>query len=65
MRLIPEAFLFDYDGVDGSLVRLKFHPNPSYNPPTYEARVARGLAGIDPDRSGAESPGQVLRTTHR
>lgn len=51
MRLMPEAFLFDYDGAEGNLVRLKFRPNPRYNPPTYEARVARGLAGtilIDP-----------------
>lgn len=46
MRLMPEAFLFDYDGNEGNLVRLKFRPNPEYNPPTYEARVARSLAGI-------------------
>jgi len=45
MRLMPDAFLYDYDGVEGSLVRLKFRPNPNYNPPTYEARVAHSLAG--------------------
>lgn len=45
MRLMPEAFLCDYDGVEGNLVRLKFHPNSNYNPVTYEARVAHSLAG--------------------
>ena len=45
MRLMPGAFLYDYDGVDGTFVRLKFRPNPSYNPPDYEARVLHSLAG--------------------
>jgi hypothetical protein len=45
MRLMPEAFLYDYDGVDGTFVRLKFRPDPSYNPPDYEARVLHSLAG--------------------
>jgi hypothetical protein len=45
MRLMPEAFLYDYDGVEGDLVRVKFRPNPSYNPSTYEGRVVHSLAG--------------------
>jgi hypothetical protein len=45
MSIMPEAFLYDFDGVEGNLVRLKFRPNSSYNPPTYEARVAHNLAG--------------------
>lgn len=45
MSIMPEAFLYDYDGVEGNLVRLKFRPNSNYNPPTYEARVAHSLAG--------------------
>jgi hypothetical protein len=45
MRLMPEAFLYDLDSVEGTLVRVKFHPNPNYNPPTYEARVIHSLAG--------------------
>jgi hypothetical protein len=45
MRLMPEAFLYDYDGVEGTFVRLKFRPNTNYNPPTYEARVVHSLAG--------------------
>jgi hypothetical protein len=45
MRLMPEAFLYDYDGVVGNMVRVKFRPNPNYSPPTYEARVIHSLAG--------------------
>jgi hypothetical protein len=45
MRLMPEAFLYDYDGVEGILVRVRFRPNPSYNPSTYEGRVVHSLAG--------------------
>jgi hypothetical protein len=32
MRLMPEAFLYDYDGFEGNLVRLKFRPNSNYTP---------------------------------
>jgi hypothetical protein len=45
IRLMPEVFLYDYDGIDGTLVRVKFWPNPNYNPSTYEARVVHSLAG--------------------
>jgi hypothetical protein len=45
MRLMPEAFLHDYDGFEGNFVRLRFRSNSNYNPPTYEARVAHSLAG--------------------
>jgi hypothetical protein len=46
MRLMPEASLYDYDGVEGNLIRLKFRPNPNYTPPTYEARVVHSLAEL-------------------
>ncbi|HMJ21973.1 MAG TPA: hypothetical protein VK513_08685 [Terriglobales bacterium] len=45
IRLLPEAFVYDYDGIEENLIRLKFRPNSNYNPPTYEARVAHSLAG--------------------
>jgi len=45
IHLMPDAFLYDYDGVEGNLVRLKFFPNGGYHPPTYEARVVHSLAG--------------------
>jgi hypothetical protein len=64
MRLMPEAFVYDYDGVEGRLVRLRFRPNSNYNPPTYEARVAHSLAGtilIDPQQKRlAKISGQII-----
>jgi hypothetical protein len=53
LRLMPDAFLYDYAGTEGNLVRLTFRGNPSYTPPTYEARVVQSLAGailIDPQQ---------------
>jgi hypothetical protein len=45
MSLLPAAFVYEYDGVEGNLLRVKFRPNPDYTPPTYEARVIHSLAG--------------------
>ena len=45
MHLMAKAFLYDYDGLEGNLVRVKFRPKENYNPPTYEARVVHSLAG--------------------
>lgn len=45
MTLMPQAFVYDYDGLEGNLVRINFRPNPVYAPPTYEARVIHSLAG--------------------
>jgi hypothetical protein len=45
LSLMPQAFVFDYDGIEENLLRVKFRPNPDYSPPTYEARVIHSLAG--------------------
>ena len=53
LNLMPNTFLYDYDGAEENLVRVKFRPNPEYVPPTYEARVIHSLAGtilVDPER---------------
>jgi hypothetical protein len=63
MRALPDAFLFESDGtVNGKpgigkegdeLVRLKFRPNPRYNPPTHTEQVLTGMQGqllIDANR---------------
>jgi hypothetical protein len=66
MRVMPKAFLYDYDGVDGKFVRLKFRPDPSYKPPDYEVRVLHSLAGtvlIDPrEQRLAKLSGQLINT---
>jgi hypothetical protein len=43
--LLPEGFVYRFDGVDGDDIRLKYQPNPEFKPPTYEARVFHGMAG--------------------
>jgi len=45
VRLLPKAFLFEYDGWDGSDMRISFRPNPSFVPPTMESRALRSMAG--------------------
>jgi hypothetical protein len=66
MRVMPQAFLYDYDGVDGTFVRLKFRPDPSYNPPDYEARVVHSLAGtvlVDAQQKRlAKLSGQIMNS---
>jgi hypothetical protein len=55
VKALPDAFLFQYDGDESDLadpasahkfVRLKFHPNPSYQPPTHVEQVLVGMQGI-------------------
>jgi hypothetical protein len=43
--LMPNGFIYHYDGVEGDDIRLKYEPNPSFKPPTYEAKVFHGMAG--------------------
>lgn len=45
MKLMPGGFLYEYDGMDGGFQRLKFHPNPAFTPPTFEARIFHAMAG--------------------
>jgi hypothetical protein len=56
LKALPEAFLYEYDGMEASrpgvgkpgdpLVRLKFRPNPSYDPPTHVEQVLIGMQGV-------------------
>jgi hypothetical protein len=61
LKALPDAFLYEPEGtVNGSaaighmdhpLVRLKFRPNPTYQPPTHVEQVLTGMQGellIDP-----------------
>ncbi|MBW4027143.1 MAG: hypothetical protein HIU93_07035 [Acidobacteria bacterium] len=46
MKLMPDAFLYDYEGAsDEPAIRISFRPNPAFVPQTWEARVYHGLAG--------------------
>lgn len=61
VRALPEAFLYEADGTQpgtatigrrgDELTRLKFRPNPNYNPPSHVEQVLTGMRGellIDP-----------------
>jgi len=55
VRAMPDAFLYEYDGTEPAtdvigkkgdeLVRLKFRPNPRYDPPTHTEQVLVGMQG--------------------
>jgi len=44
-KMLPDAFVFSYAGDDGNLVKLTFRPNPSFHPPSLEARVFHDMEG--------------------
>lgn len=53
LRLLPSAFVVQYDGWDGPYLRLTFRPDPAFVPPTQESKALRSMAGtmlIDPDQ---------------
>jgi len=44
-KMLPDAFVFSYTSGDEDLVRLSFRPNPTFHPPSLEARVFHGMEG--------------------
>jgi hypothetical protein len=56
VRAMPDAFLYEYDGTEtgraglgrpgDELVRLKFRPNPKYEPPSRVEQVLQGMQGV-------------------
>jgi hypothetical protein len=46
LRIIPEAFVFEYQGKEGQSERIAFHPNPAFKPKTYEQRILHALDGM-------------------
>jgi len=45
MQLLPIAFLYQYEGMEGDNYCLSFRPNPAFHPPTIEARVFHAMQG--------------------
>ncbi len=49
VKLLPSAFVYTYLGMvpgpNGPCYRLKFEPNPNFNPPDREAEVYHGMEG--------------------
>jgi len=45
MKMIPDAFLFEYASISGNLAKVVFKPNPHFRPPSREGRVLQQMAG--------------------
>ena len=45
LQLLPKAFLFDPPAVEGLYTRIRFRPNPDYQPQSIEERVLHGMTG--------------------
>lgn len=45
MRMIPDAFFFEYAGESGNLAKIVFRPNPRFRPPSREGKVLQQMAG--------------------
>jgi hypothetical protein len=44
-KMIPDALTFNYAGRDGDVIKLSYRPNPSFQPPSREARVFHEMQG--------------------
>lgn len=45
LQMVPDAFVFEYAGEDGDLIKLTFKPNPRFQPPSREGKVLHEMAG--------------------
>ena len=45
MKMVANAFRFQYEGTQGSLIKLKFSPNPSFHPSGRMAQVFHHMEG--------------------
>ena len=44
-KMLPDAFVFNYAGREGDLIKLSFRPNQNFQPPSLEARVFHDMEG--------------------
>ena len=63
--MLPDGFLYEYQGEEGRNVRLTFRPNPKFRPPTREAKVFHAMQGtmlVDAqERRLVELRGELMR----
>ncbi len=45
VALLPDAFLYEYDGQEDGCYRLRFHPNPDYPAHSIEAHIFHAMNG--------------------
>jgi hypothetical protein len=46
VRMLPDAFLYEFDGEENGCFRLRFHPNPNYPSYSIEARIFHSMSGV-------------------
>ncbi|MGA3055882.1 MAG: hypothetical protein ABSD63_16880 [Candidatus Korobacteraceae bacterium] len=44
-KMLADAFVYNYAGREGDLIKLSFRPNPNFQPPSLEARVFHDMEG--------------------
>jgi hypothetical protein len=45
MAMLPDAFLYSFDGQENGCYRLRFRPNPSYSAHGIESRIVHSMSG--------------------
>jgi hypothetical protein len=45
LKMIPDAFVFEYAGTSGGATRITFKANPGFHPPSREGKVLQQMAG--------------------
>ena len=45
LKMIPDAFVFEYAGQSANAIKLNFKPNPRFQPPSREGKVLQQMAG--------------------
>ena len=45
LKMLPDAFVFDYGERRGDFQEMKFKPNPHFRPPSHEAAAFHGMEG--------------------
>jgi hypothetical protein len=46
LKMLPDAFVFDYGQRRGDFQEMKFKPNPRFQPPSHEAAVFHAMEGV-------------------
>jgi hypothetical protein len=46
LKMLPDAFVFDYGEQRGDFREMKFKPNPHFRPPSHEATVFHAMEGV-------------------
>jgi hypothetical protein len=45
LKMLPDAFIWRIDSREGGKIRLSYHPNPNFSPPSMASRVLASMSG--------------------